>query len=98
VWIGDVVDACVRAAEDDALPAGQVLNIGTGVQTANEDLVDMARAVTGRPIPVAVGAHGGRPWDTPNWVCDPALAGALLGWKASVSLEEGLSRTWRATR
>jgi nucleoside-diphosphate-sugar epimerase len=95
VWVGDVVDACIRAAQVDAVPAGQVLNIGTGVQTANEELVDVARQVTGRPIPVAVGAHPGRPWDTPNWVCDPTLAAAVLDWKASVPLHEGLGRTWR---
>jgi nucleoside-diphosphate-sugar epimerase len=34
VWVGDVVDACVRAALDDALPPGAVVNIGTGVQTS----------------------------------------------------------------
>jgi nucleoside-diphosphate-sugar epimerase len=95
VWIGDVIDACIRAADVDALPAGQVLNIGTGIQTANEELVEIARQVTGRPIPVAVGADPGRPWDTANWVSDPTLAATLLDWKASVSLEEGLGRTWR---
>ena len=89
VWVGDVVDACVRAAADDALPAGQVLNIGTGTQTTNEDLVDVARVVTGRPIPVAVGAHPGRAWDTDNWVCDPTLARSLLGWSATVPLARG---------
>jgi nucleoside-diphosphate-sugar epimerase len=98
VWVEDVVDACVRAAEDGALPAGQVLNIGTGTQMSNEDLVAVARTVTGRPIPVNVGAHPGRPWDTANWVCDPTLASALLSWKASVTLEEGMSRTWRETQ
>ena len=96
VWVGDVVDACVRAAADDALPAGQVLNIGTGTQTTNEDLVDVARVVAGRPIPVAVGAHPGRAWDTDNWVCDPTLARSLLGWSATVPLKEGLARVWAA--
>ena len=59
VWVGDVVDACVRAAADDALPPGVVLNIGTGVQTSTEELVATAAAVTGRPIATAAGAHPG---------------------------------------
>ncbi len=96
VWVGDVVDACVRAALADGLPAGQVLNIGTGVQTSTEELVSVASRVTGRPIAVAAGAHPGRDWDTDCWVSDPSLAASLLGWRASVDLAEGLARTWAA--
>ncbi|WP_091931881.1 NAD(P)-dependent oxidoreductase [Blastococcus sp. DSM 46786] len=96
VWVGDVVDACVRAAVDDGLPPGAVLNIGTGVQTSTEELVALAERVTGRPITTAPGAHPGRGWDTADWVCDPALARRLLGWTPTVDLAEGLARTWAA--
>jgi UDP-glucose 4-epimerase len=94
VWVGDVVDACVRAAVTDALPPGQVLNIGTGVQTSTEDLVAAAERATGRPVATAPGAHPGRSWDTADWVCDPRAAADLLGWRPTVTLEEGLARTW----
>jgi nucleoside-diphosphate-sugar epimerase len=97
VWVGDVVDACVRAARDDALPAGCVLNIGTGVQTSTEELVSVAARVTGRPIATAPGAHPGRSWDTADWVADPTAARRLLGWTATVDLAEGLARTWAAS-
>lgn len=96
VWVGDVVDACVRAAVDDALPPGAVLNIGTGVQTTTEELVATAERVTGRRIATAPGAHPGREWDTADWVCDPAAARGLLGWAPTVTLDEGLARTWAA--
>ncbi|HZI96964.1 MAG TPA: NAD(P)-dependent oxidoreductase [Actinomycetales bacterium] len=96
VWVGDVVDACVRAAADHGLPPGQVLNIGTGDQTANEDLVALAEKVTGRRIRVSVGSHPGRSWDAASWVCDPSLARRLLGWEPTVALDEGLRRTWGA--
>jgi nucleoside-diphosphate-sugar epimerase len=96
VWVGDVVDACVRAATDDALPPGVVLNLGTGVQTSTEELVATAAAVTGRPIATTAGAHPGRDWDTADWVCDPSAARRLLGWEPTVDLAEGLARTWAA--
>ncbi|MGR6965219.1 NAD-dependent epimerase/dehydratase family protein [Geodermatophilus sp. URMC 61] len=96
VWVGDVVDACLRAALADDLPPGQVLNIGTGRQTSTEELVSVASRVTGRPIAVAAGAHPGRDWDTDCWVSDPSLAASLLSWRASVDLAEGLARTWAA--
>ena len=97
VWVGDVVDACVRAAVDDDLPPGQVLNIGTGLQTSTEELVSVASQVTGRPIAGAAGAHPGRDWDTDCWVSDPSLAASLLGWEPTVDLAEGLARTWAAS-
>jgi nucleoside-diphosphate-sugar epimerase len=94
VWVGDVVDACVRAAQDGALPNGTVLNIGTGVQTSTEELVAVAERVTGRPIATSPGAHPGRDWDTADWVADPAAARRLLGWEPTVDLADGLTRTW----
>ncbi len=96
VWVGDVVDACVRAAGADHLPAGSVLNVGTGVQTSTAELVATAERVTGRPIATAPGAHPGREWDAADWVCDPAAARRLLGWAPTVDLAEGLARTWAA--
>lgn len=96
VYVDDVVEACVRAAGAEGLPAGQVLNIGTGRQVSNEELVTEAARAAGRPIRVEVGAHPGRDWDTESWVCDPALARRLLGWEAQVSLADGLARCWAA--
>jgi nucleoside-diphosphate-sugar epimerase len=97
VWVGDVVQACLRAAVDDDLAAGAVYNIGTGVQTSNEDLVALAERVTGQPIATRAGTHPGRGWDTGNWVCDPAAARVDLDWKPSVDLRAGLARCWAAS-
>lgn len=95
VWVGDVVEACLRAA-DRATATGGVYNIGTGVQTANEDLVALAEGVAGRRIPTLPGAHAGRSWDAADWVCDPTAAREQLDWKAEVDLAEGLARCWQA--
>ena len=96
IHVDDVVEACVRAALGDHLPAGQVLNIGTGRQVANEELVATVERVSGRIIRLAPGAHPGCPWDTGSWVCDPSLARRLLGWEAKVPLDDGLARCWDA--
>lgn len=94
VHVDDVVEACVRAAAVDELPTGAVLNVGTGVQTANEELVALAERVTGRRIDVRPGAHPGRGWDAASWVSDPSAAAALLGWRAEVDLAAGLADCW----
>lgn len=95
-WVGDVVEACVLAAGHDGLPTGSVLNLGTGRQTANEALVELVGEVSGRPVRVEVGAHGGRAWDTADWVCDPTAAREHLGWVPAVGLREGLTRCWES--
>ena len=80
----------MRAAGADHLPAGPVLNVGTGVQMANEELVGRRRAGDG-----AAGRDRGRrapraaAWDTADWVCDPTAARELLGWEAKVDLADG---------
>ena len=96
VHVDDVVAACVLAAAADSLPAGQVLNIGTGRQVSNEVLVAKVGEAARRPVRVDVGAHPGRAWDATSWVADPGLAARLLGWRAEVGLDDGLSRTWAA--
>lgn len=96
VYVDDVVEACVRVAGADHLPAGQVLNIGTGRQVANEELVAEVERVTGRRVATEVGSHPGRSWDAASWVCDPTRARDLLGWEAKVDLAAGLGRCWAA--
>lgn len=96
VYVADVVDACVRAATADELPTGTVLNIGTGLQTSNEDLVGLVEQVSGRAVRVEVGAHPARAWDTGSWACDPAAAADLLGWRPVTDLATGLEHCWRA--
>lgn len=96
IHVDDVVEACVRAALNDDLPPGQVLNIGTGRQVANEELVAAVGRVSGREVRLAPGAHPGCAWDTSSWVCDPSRARHLLGWEANIDLEDGLARCWAA--
>lgn len=96
VYVDDVVDACLRAAAADRLPSGTVLNVGTGVQTANEELLAILERVSGRTMRTEVGADPGRSWDTGSWVCDPTAAGELLGWSPQTDLAAGLRQCWDA--
>lgn len=96
VYVTDVVEACLRAATATHLPPGAALNIGTGVQTANEELVTVLERVSGRIVHRAVGDHPGRAWDTGSWGCDPTAARDLLGWSPQTDLATGLQRCWDA--
>jgi UDP-glucose-4-epimerase GalE len=58
---------------------GLIANLGTGRGWSVREVIDRAAAVTGLPIPCAVGPR--RPGDPPRLVCDGARAAALLGWR-----------------
>jgi len=91
VWVGDVVQACLRAA--DAPGAGTVYNVGSGRQTTLAEAVEAARRVFGLAEEPTWGRMADRSWDTEVWVADVAKIERELGWRPEVGFEEGLQRT-----
>ena len=88
VYVGDVVEATLRATEQ----AGGVFNVGTGRETSVVELYDVCRRVSGAELePEFAEARLG---ELARSVLDPARAGSDLGFRATVSLEDGLAHTW----
>lgn len=97
VFVDDVVDAVLLAAGTQGVD-GEVINVGSGQQWCNEDVVAMVQSLAGRRVNVRVGAYPARPSDTAHWVADVRKAGALLGWHPRHDLAGGLQKTiewWR---
>ena len=88
VYVGDVVDAMLRATGHD----GGVYNVGTGAETSVLELYDAIVRVTGveRDATLAEPRLG----ELQRSVLDPAAAERDLGWRAGTSLEQGLQTTW----
>lgn len=94
VYVEDCCEALLRAAERGAPGGpGATLNIGSGVQTPLEELVEVARGALGVVAQPQWGTMGQRGWDTDVWVSDPRAARELLDWKATTGLGDGLART-----
>jgi UDP-glucose 4-epimerase len=88
VYVDDVVDAFVRAADRGD---GLLLNIGTGVETAVQDLFDAMARLVGFDEPARYAMA--RPGELQRSALDPARAANHLGWKPWTGLEDGLRRT-----
>lgn len=86
VFVDDVVDAFVRAAEKGS---GLVLNIGTGVETSTLDLYrTMARSAGVDSPPEFAPARDG---EVARSALDASRAGIHLGWKPWTDLDKGTS-------
>jgi UDP-glucose 4-epimerase len=88
VFVDDVVDANLRAAESASLGA---FNIGTGRQCDVNELYTLIAGAAGVERPPR---HGpAMPGEQRTSCLDVARAAELLGWHPRVGLEEGISRT-----
>jgi UDP-glucose 4-epimerase len=85
VYVGDVVAAFLAAA--DSAVSGPY-NVGTGEETSVLDLVDR--------LGLEAQFQPERPGEVQCSVLDPGAAREALGWRARVSLDDGLERTMRS--
>ena len=100
VYVADVVEAVLRALTARGVE-GEIVNVGRGEETTNEELVALLEEVVGHQIAVRPGTFPSRPGDVPHSRADLSKAARLLGWCPPTSLREGLARTaewWRTSR
>lgn len=100
VHVDDVVRAISLAASGAPALDGKIFNVGTGVQTTNEELVAMVGSLAGTEVSTTLDAHPTRAHDTHVWVADNERARTELGWTPAVGLEAGLRSTisWQQGR
>lgn len=85
IYVGDVVDAWIAAAEGDASGA---VNISTGAEVSVLELIEEI----GLDHELAPARAG----EVARSCLDPTAAGRVLGWNARVTLADGLQRTLAA--
>jgi nucleoside-diphosphate-sugar epimerase len=86
-YVGDAVDAIVRAVHADAEP-GIAINIGTGTSTSLNTVIDMVGNLLGRRVPC--NDESGVPGDPKQTEADVSLARDVLGWTPQTALAVGL--------
>jgi len=89
IYISDVAEAFAKAVEYNGPES--VFNIGSGVGTTLNELMDTLGCVLDKPIERNYGSC--RPFDVPVSVLDNGLAHRELGWEPKIGLEEGIRKT-----
>jgi len=92
IFVEDVIEAALLALKDDRA-IGEIINIATGKQTTNEDILKTVEDLMGKKIKCRKGTFSPRPWDTRNWMADIGKARKLLGWTPDHDLISGIRKT-----
>lgn len=93
-YVEDTAAGIVAFAGFEGAP-GRLVQLGSGSGVTVAELVELVGEIVGRPLEVLEDEQRLRPEasEVQRLVCDPGLAGELLGWRAEVGLREGLERT-----
>lgn len=92
VFVEDLVEACLLTVQAQNV-AGEIINVGSGQQWGNEEVVEMVQAVSGQRVGVRVGTYPARLSDTSHWIADIQKARRLLGWEPRHTLRSGIEKT-----
>src|ERR1700722_3499955 len=100
VYVEDVCDACVLAAQSKPREFGEVYNVGTGIQTTMREVVEIARKELDIKAEPEWGTMSARIWDTSIWRADSRKIQAELGWQPKHDFRAGFAKmvAWQRTR
>ncbi|WP_236838594.1 SDR family NAD(P)-dependent oxidoreductase [Caldalkalibacillus salinus] len=92
-YVEDTARAFLHAASCPSV--GEVINAGSGFEISIGELAEKIKKMVGRDIPITVKQDRLRPEksEVDRLFSNSDKAQSMMGWKAQVSLDEGLSRT-----
>lgn len=91
-YIDDITEAYILAAQCSRA-AGEVINIGNGIECRIRDVAEKIMHMMENPMRLLVGALPMRSGETEHFFCSNKKARELLGWSPKVDLDEGLKIT-----
>jgi nucleoside-diphosphate-sugar epimerase len=92
VYVDDVVDVYMDIEGLSRLP-GEILNVGTGVQSSLSDVVATTEVLLGRKINhLAWGDMPPRAWDTDVWVADVSKLRRMTSAYPRTTLRDGIAK------
>ncbi|MFW9964003.1 MAG: SDR family NAD(P)-dependent oxidoreductase [Candidatus Sifarchaeia archaeon] len=94
-YVEDTILGMIAAAEKASKVYGEVINIGSGEEVTIEQVAREIIELTGSEAGIVFDAGKVRPSksEVHRLCADASKAKKLLGWKSTISLKEGLSRT-----
>lgn len=94
IYIADIIDIYIKTIKKGNKLSGEILNMGTGKEFTNDEVVDMLFKVANKKVQINKGSFPARLWDNSHWVSDISKTKKLLNWKPQNTLLDGLKKTY----
>jgi len=88
IYITDFIDAVFKIINTPRATPFDIVNVGTGKQTTNLEVVKLIEKYTGHSFYTK--PRPSKPYDSDTWVCDTTYSSAEYGLKPKYSIEDGL--------
>jgi nucleoside-diphosphate-sugar epimerase len=98
MYVDDHVNGYLKVLENRDKALGQIFNLSTGVSASVEQHAKAIREIIGYKGDIAWNSIAERPLDIQDHRIDSSKAQKVLGWKATVSFEDGVKRTIEAIK
>lgn len=92
VFIEDVVGSVLKVFKKN-IWGGEIINIGSGIQYSNEEIVEKIFSISQKEVPISSEIFPPRSHDTSFWVADIQKALDLLDWQPGCAIDEGIRKT-----
>lgn len=97
VYVDDLIDLVVLLLNErqDKI-AGDIVNIGTGIQTGNLEVVQIFEQILNTKINITK-VEKLRNFDSNSWACNPNYTHNKYNWQTKINLQEGIEKyiTWK---
>lgn len=97
IYIDDVVGGFLALSGAELAP-GETVELGSGRSTRVYEVVEQIYRIAGRGGRPLAGVLPARPGEEPRQIADAECTAQRIGWRAGISLAEGLKRTFNSLK
>jgi len=89
IYINDFVRGIDTIINADT-PLGDIINLGSGIQYSNQDVLSLFEKITGKTAPVEIVPSMAKEFESEVWLCDTTYAKEKYGFETTYTLEQGI--------
>lgn len=92
VFIEDVIDAYLKAIENIQKVKGEIFNIGSGIQSTIDEVVNIIKKINQSIIEPEYGEVKKAQYEPETWLADISKIKNMLNWQPKYNLKKGLEK------
>jgi nucleoside-diphosphate-sugar epimerase len=89
IYIDDFVRGIDTIRQADK-PLGDIINLGSGIQYSNQEVLELFEKVAGKRAPVEVVPAMAKEFESEVWLCDTTYAKEKYNFETVYTLEQGI--------